>query len=210
MRALIIGSGNVETGAIQNILKQGDIIICCDGGSKYLFEEGIIPHYIIGDLDSSIPQIIDFFKTKNVIFKQFDTKKDETDMELCLDFALGLNPLEIIMLGATGTRLDHTLGNINLLIKAENKKIKASIIDKNNTIYITNRSITITGEKGDIVSLLPITNTVSGITTTNLEYALNNGSLNIGKPMGVSNVMEDNTATITVKDGYLLVIKSID
>lgn len=210
MRALIIGSGNVETGAIQNILKQGDIIICCDGGSKYLFEEGIIPHYIIGDLDSSIPQIIDFFKTKNVIFKQFNTKKDETDMELCLDFALGLNPLEIIMLGATGTRLDHTLGNINLLIKAENKKIKASIIDKNNTIYITNSSITITGEKGDIVSLLPITNTVSGITTTNLEYALNNGSLNIGKPMGVSNVMEDNTATITVKDGYLLVIKSID
>ena len=59
MRVLIIGNGNIaNTKIIQNILKPNDIILCCDGGSKYLFEEGIIPHYIIGDLDSSIPQII--------------------------------------------------------------------------------------------------------------------------------------------------------
>ena len=85
MRALIIGSGSVYNDSIQKNLKPGDVIICCDGGSKYLFEEGITPHYIIGDLDSSIPQIIQFYKTKNVIFKKFDTKKDETDMEICID-----------------------------------------------------------------------------------------------------------------------------
>ena len=107
MRGIIIGNGTIESGFLHKILKPNDVIICCDGGSKYLFEEGVIPHYIIGDLDSSITPIIQFFKTKNVIFKKFDTKKDETDMELCIDFLISLGALEIVILGGTGTRLDH-------------------------------------------------------------------------------------------------------
>lgn len=210
MRGIIIGSGNIESGFLHQMLKPNDVIICCDGGSKYLFEEGIIPHYIIGDLDSSIPQIIQFFETKNVIFKKFDTKKDKTDMELCVDFLISLGALEIIILGGTGTRLDHTLANINLLIKAEDANVFATIIDKHNKINITNNKIKIKGTKGDLVSLIPITTTVEGVTTTGLMYSLNNAFMHIGKSLGVSNVMENDLATVSVKKGYLLVIKSTD
>ena len=211
MRVLIIGNGNIaNTRIIQNILKPDDVILCCDGGSKYLFEEGIIPHYIIGDLDSSIPQIIQFFETKDVIFKKFNRKKDETDMELCIDFAISLGASQIIILGGIGTRLDHTLTNINLLIKAENSNVKATIIDDNNEINIISSSIQINGKKGDLISLIPISTTVNGINTTGLEYPLTNATMTIGKSLGVSNVLEDIKANISIKDGYLLVIKSKD
>lgn len=211
MRVLIIGNGNIaNTRIIQNILKPDDVILCCDGGSKYLFEEGIIPHYIIGDLDSSIPQIIQFFETKDVIFKKFNRKKDETDMELCIDFAISLGTSQIIILGGIGTRLDHTLTNINLLIKAENSNVKATIIDDNNEINIISSSIQINGKKGDLISLIPISTTVNGISTSGLEYPLTNATMTIGKSLGVSNVLEDIKANISIKDGYLLVIKSRD
>ncbi len=210
MRALIVASGSISNDIIQKNLKPNDIIICCDGGSKYLFEEGIIPHYIIGDLDSSIPQIIQFFETKNVVFKKFQTKKDETDMELCIDFAISLGVTEIIILGATGTRLDHTLTNINLLIKAEDANVKATIVDNNNEINITSNHIDIEGEKGDLVSLIPITTSVEGINTTGLDYALKNATMYIGKSLGVSNVMKNSKASVSIKNGYLLIIKSND
>ncbi len=210
MRVLIVGSGNIYNEGIQKILNSNDIIICCDGGSKYLFEEGIIPHYILGDLDSSIPQIIQFYKTKNVTFKKFATKKDETDMELCIDFAISLGANEIIILGATGTRLDHTLTNINLLIKAEEANVKATIIDSNNQINIISSSIEIIGQKGDLVSLIPITTFVEGVTTIGLEYPLKNATMSIGKSLGVSNVMENSIASVSIQKGYLLVMKSND
>ncbi len=210
MRILIIGNGNIDNNAIQDILKPSDVIICCDGGSKYLFNEGILPHYIIGDLDSSVPQIIQFFETKNVVFKKFDAKKDETDMELCIDFALGLNPDEIIILGGIGTRLDHSLANINLLIKAEDKNIKATIIDSKNTVNITKNEFKIQGKKGDLVSLMPISSIVEGVSTKGLEYPLNNATMHIGKSLGISNVMLEDCASVSVKNGYLLIIKSID
>ncbi len=210
MRTLIIANGNMDNNILHTILKPNDIIICCDGGSKYLFEEGIIPHYIIGDLDSSIPQIIQFFETKNVVFKKFNSKKDETDMELCIDFAISLGTNEIVILGAIGTRIDHTLTNINLLMKAEDANVKAVIVDNNNEIQIISNNITITGKKGDLVSLIPISTYVEGIDTTGLEYPLKNATMTIGKSLGVSNVMTSNLATVNIKSGYLLVIKAKD
>ena len=210
MRTLIIANGNMDNNILHTILKPNDIIICCDGGSKYLFEEGIIPHYIIGDLDSSIPQIIQFFETKNVVFKKFNSKKDETDMELCIDFAISLGTNEIVILGAIGTRIDHTLTNINLLMKAEDANVKVVIVDNNNEIQIISNNITITGKKGDLVSLIPISTYVEGIDTTGLEYPLKNATMTIGKSLGVSNVMTSNLATVNIKSGYLLVIKAKD
>ena len=131
-------------------------------------------------------------------------------MEICIDFAISLGVTEIIILGATGTRLDHTLTNINLLIKADNANIKATIIDKNNIINLISSNIEIKGKKGDLVSLIPITTSVEGINTIGLEYPLKNATMYIGKSLGVSNVMEDSIANVSIEKGYLLVMKCND
>lgn len=211
MRALIIGNGKIEdTSIIRKNLKQNDIVICCDGGTRYAFEEGLIPNYIIGDLDSSSSQIIQFFEAKNVEFKKFPAKKDYTDMELCLEFAISLGVFEIVIFGAIGTRFDHSLANVNILMKCVNANVLAKIINEYNEIILINSEIEIYGKKGDIVSLLPLTTSVLGVTTKGLEYPLNNYNMEIGKALGISNVMISEKAKINLKEGYLLVIKAND
>ncbi len=211
MRALIIGNGKIEdTNIIRKNLKQNDIIICCDGGTRYAFEEGLTPNYIIGDLDSSSSQIIQFFEAKNVEFKKFPTKKDYTDMELCLEFAISLGVFEIIIFGAIGTRFDHSLANVNILMQCVNANVFAKIINEYNEIVLINNEIEIYGKKGDIVSLLPLTTSALGVTTKGLEYPLNNYNMEIGKALGISNVMVSEKAKINLKEGYLLVIKAND
>lgn len=211
MRALIIGNGNIlNTEIIKENLKPRDIIICCDGGIKYVFEEGIIPHYVIGDLDSSSPQIVQFFESKNVIFKKFNAKKDETDMELSVEFAISLGVYEILILGGIGTRIDHTLTNINLLIKPILANVKARIIDDYNEIFLIDSYIEIIGNEGELVSLIPLSSVVLGITTKGLSYELKDAKMKIGNSLGVSNVMVSSRVDISIKSGYLLVIKSKD
>lgn len=206
MKTLIIGNGNISE--INN--DKYELIICCDGGVNYAFKEGIMPHYIIGDLDSASQQMVTFFEQKGVKIKQFSTHKNETDMELCIDFAIDYGASEIDIIGATGTRFDHTLANINLLIKSVEAKIKTTIIDDNNIIMLTNNNIEIKGKKGDNVSLIPLSSKVEEVTTKGLEYPLDKYNMVVGKSLGISNVMLSDTAYIYIKSGYLLIMKSID
>lgn len=211
MKVLIVANGEIrDTKLIKEHLKSGDIVICCDGGTRYLFWEGILPDYIIGDLDSSQSHIIDFYRSKGVVFKEYDTKKDQTDLELAINFAISLEISEIIIFGAIGSRIDHTITNVNLLVKAVNSNVKAIIKDENNEIILINNYGEIRGEEGDIVSLIPLSTEVNGISTKGLEYCLNNASMYIGNSLGVSNVMVSEVAEIFVKEGYLIVMKSRD
>lgn len=211
MKILIVGSGKIEnTQIIHKYLSQNYTIICCDGGSEYLFAEGIVPSYILGDLDSSKKPIIDFFKSKNVCLKKFEVEKNDTDMGLCIDFAISLLPEEVVIVGGLGSRFDHSITNIHMLIKLLNNNIKASIINDNNEIFVINKSIEIIGRKDDVVSLVPISEKVEGVTTCGLYYPLENATLYIEKSRGVSNVMLTNIASVSIKSGYLLVIKSKD
>lgn len=211
MRVVIVGNGTIkDTSFITKVIKSDDIVICCDGGIKHLFAEGILPKYIIGDLDSSPAPMIQFFESKGVLFKKFPVKKDETDMELCIDFVISLNIEEIVILGATGTRLDHTLANIGLLLKPLEKGIKACILDEHNEIYLINQKIEILGNIGDNISLIPFSKKVEKITTSGLEYSLNKDDMFWGKSLGISNVMTENKACINIEKGELLIFKSID
>ena len=211
MKALIIGNGKIlNTDIIKQNLDENDIIICCDGGIRYAFQEGILPHYILGDLDSSEFPMIQFFELKGVIFKKFPAKKDQTDMEICIDFAISLKVTEILILGGIGTRFDHSLANAHILMKALNSNVFARILDEHNEIMLLKNEIDILGKKGDLISLLPLSTKVLGITTKGLEYPLNDYTMEIGTSLGISNVMIDETAHISVKSGYLFVIKARD
>lgn len=211
MKALIIGNGTILNKDIIHKYKDlTDIVICCDGGMKYAFEEGILPNYILGDLDSSLPQMVQFFELKGVKFKKFPTKKDFTDMELCIDFSISLGVSEIIILGALGTRFDHSLANVNILMQCLNANVFAKIVNEHNEIQLINDKIEIEGKKGDLVSLIPLSTNVIGVTTKGLEYPLNNYTMEIGKALGISNVMLYEKALVQIKQGYLLVIKAND
>lgn len=212
MRIIIFGNGEIKDYQfVKNQINDGeDYIICCDGGVRHAFELGIAPDLILGDLDSANPELLEHYKKLNVTVEKYQAEKDFTDMELCVRRAVGLNAEEICIFGAIGSRLDHTMGNAHALLYALKHKIRAYLADENNKVCIIDKEIILNGKKGDIVSLIPLSSSVTGVKTENLYYPLDFETLEIGTSRGISNIFVSNEAKISIEDGYLFVIQAKD
>ena len=210
MRAAIICNGNIQNYDIsKEKLRQVDFIICADGGTRHAYHMNIIPNMIIGDMDSSKDEYIEYYRSKEVPIIKYSSDKDKTDTHICLEYVMEKYD-EIILLGATGSRLDHTLGNVSILKLAADKGKSACIIDENNEIYVVKEGIRLEGNKGDLLSLLPLSSKVEGINLIGVLYPLENAVMEIGNPYGVSNKFEASVVVLTISSGYMIVIKSKD
>jgi len=164
---------------------------------------GITPDYIIGDLDSADSTVINFFKEKKVKIIR-DTNQDKTDMELAISLAETLDPSEIIILGAIGDRIDHTLANIMCLDKIKSD-IKAEIIDYKNIIQLVKGPIEINGEKNDVISVIPITD-VDNLNCNGLKWNVEKLDSKMGW-FGISNKITEKKAHISFSKGKVLIIR---
>lgn len=191
----------------ERIIKENyDYVICSDGGANNSYNMGIIPDYIVGDLDSINKNITEFYKNKNVYFKKFPSKKNETDAELSILLAKNLGAYKIDLIGALGGRVDHQMANINLLYYIKNLNIFPKIITEDETIYIVdNEELKIKNNKGKLVSIIPIKNDAIGVSLFGFEYNLDNFDINFSSPIGISNIITEDICSIKVKDGCLLV-----
>ncbi|HGY11080.1 MAG TPA: thiamine diphosphokinase [Desulfobacterales bacterium] len=211
MKCVIIANGDVEyTNDIISIIRDAQLIISADGGARHLRALNILPHVMIGDFDSILPADKLFFKKKKVEMLTFSSKKDHTDSEICVSWAIDNKATDITLLGVTGTRLDHTLANIFLLKELARENIPARIINKNNEIHIITDHIELNGQPKDLLSIIPVTQKVTGITLKGLEYPLVNADIKMGSSIGISNTFKGTLATISIKKGILIVIKSKD
>lgn len=196
MRAVIIGNGTVEDHVhLRSLIHSDDLIICADGGLRHAKAMDVIPDIAIGDFDSSE-------KEERVKTYVYPKRKDFTDGELAVDYAIEHGYDEIMLLGMTGTRLDHTLTNIMLLAKTEN----IYIVDDHNEIYIVSSKLILRERKGKTLSIIPVNGDLCGIVTEGLEYPLNNETLYFGHSRGNSNVITDDICSITVKNGLGIVV----
>ena len=124
MRAIIFAGAEIEKyDFCKEYIRKEDIIICCDGGMKHTRALRLTPDYILGDFDSCQKEDLEYYQKKGVPIKTFPTKKDETDMELGLDFAIELGAKDIILFGGIGSRFDHTLSNAHLLLRLVKKGV---------------------------------------------------------------------------------------
>ncbi len=211
MKTILIGSGAIsDYDVIMGYLDDDAFVIACDGGLKHCREMGITPNLIVGDFDSAESEDKIFYENKGVEIFKYPKKKDMTDMEIGLDIAIEKEPESIFILGGLGSRFDHSLANVHIILKAIKEGISACVLDNNNIITLVIDSIDIEGEVGQNVSLIPLTTEVNGVVTENLEYELNDATLKIGSSIGVSNVMTRDFAKISVKEGILIVIMSRD
>lgn len=211
MRIIIFGNGEInDYQFIKSQINCDDYIICCDGGVRHSFELCIAPNLILGDLDSADPKILAYYEKLNVPIEKYPAEKNFTDMELSIRKAVSLGASEINVFGAIGNRLDHTLGNAHALLYALKHRIIAFLIDENNKICIIDSKISLKGKKGDIVSLIPLTTSVTGVKTDGLYYPLNFETLEIGTSRGISNIFVSNEAEISIESGYLFVIQTKD
>lgn len=203
MKAVLIANGKMpEKGRLNGLDLKGAKIICADGGYDNALMCGLVPDVVIGDMDSVKAEDI---KAEKIIYP---ARKDCTDSELIMEYARDNGYTDLILLGFTGTRTDHTLTNLSLLWSY--RELNAVIIDNNNEIRLIKSDNEIKGEKGDIVSILPFGGDLLGVSTEGLEYPLKNETLFFGKGRGVSNVMTGDFCRITVGSGIGLITKSTD
>lgn len=213
MKILIITGGKINKNFAKKYLKSNkyDIIIAVDKGLETIDYLKLQPQYVLGDFDSVNTKILEKYKKQNIKIIKLNPEKDLTDTHSAIDLALKLKSTEITILGAIGTRLDHTIANIHILKQALDKNIKAKIVNEKNEIELIDKEIII--KKDDnykYVSIIPLTTQVTGITIEGMKYIINDYTLSIGDSLGVSNEQIDKDAKISIKIGILVVIKSKD
>jgi thiamine pyrophosphokinase len=182
------------------------LIICCDGGMRHLQQTGIKPDVIIGDMDSIDPAQLESHSRRGIKIIKCPANKDFTDTELALDYAINLKPEAIYIWAALGGRLDHILANVFLLAKGKAVSIKTYLIDEYCEAFLLNGNATFSKSAGQNVSLIALSPQVEGITLRGFLYSLDDATLRMGESRGVSNIIKEDNATISVRSGNLLVI----
>ena len=190
---------------IRKVIFSADRLIGVDGGSRHLRPLDVRPHLAVGDM-ASIPQnLLQDYRQAGVELHLHPPKKDATDLELALELALARGATRISILGGTGGRLDHTLGNLFLLSRCLPAGVPARIMDQEQCVHLTDQSLTISGAIGDTLSLLPATPEACGVSLSGLEYPLSDATLTFGTSWGMSNVFVETQATVTLRSGRLFV-----
>lgn len=216
MQALIVTGGFIEDEFALDFVKKNsyDLMIAADRGMEFFYRNQLVPDKIVGDFDSVKTGILEYFQQNrpDIQILEFQPEKDETDTELALRTAMDAGCERIWLLGATGNRIDHIIGNIHLLGMAMERNCECIMLDAYNRIRMLNREFRLKREEqyGDYVSLFPFTPTVTGLTLKGFKYPLQKYELQCYHSLGVSNEISEEEAEISFEDGILLMVESKD
>lgn len=212
-RAVIFANGHLpDIEAARSLLGADDYLIAADGGADHLMKMGILPEIVIGDLDSVDEETLFQLTSAEVRIEQYPEEKDETDIELALHYAIGLQPSAILIVGALGGRLDQTLANLSILTDPSLPAIDIRLDDGVEEAFFCRASAAnggqaeILGRSGDTVSLIPWNAPVQGVTTAGLGWPLYVETLYPDKSRGISNVMLADKASVRIQAGLLLIV----
>jgi len=217
MRTLIVSGGNINQDfALAFYQKEKyDRIIGVDNGLKFLRRAGIKPTHIVGDFDTAAPELVAYYRAMPEIeIRTFNPVKDSTDTQIAIELALELGSDSIVILGGTGSRLDHVLGNIHSLMLAKKAGVDCEILDEHNRIRLISENTTLkmAEQYGDYVSLIPLTSVVDGVDLIGFKYPLKNHTFTStgSAGLGVSNEIIEEEAHICLKSGIFILIESGD
>ncbi len=204
-RCVVIGGADIaDYDRIAGFLRADDFLIFCDSGLKHREALAVKPDLIIGDVDS-------FENPKSGIETiVLPTVKDDTDTVYAVKEALKRGFDDFLLTGTIGGRIDHTLGNISILLMLDSMDINAVMVDDYSEVSVVSRRPAYIEDSYRFFSLLNISGKAVGITIRNAKYPLENGEINCDYQYGVSNeVLPGSTAMVGVEDGRLLLVKVV-
>lgn len=185
-----------------------------DRGVMYLIERSLPIYAAFGDFDSISEKELHAMEEKTGIIKRFKPEKDETDMELALLWAIKEGATTIRLFGATGGRLDHTIANLQLLLREalDHKNIQLEIIDKQNSVSVVQAgSYTLKKmEEYKYISFFPYSTKIVGLSLEGFKYPLVRRNLPASSTLCISNELIRETGTFSFEEGILMVIRSCD
>ena len=207
MHVIIFANGNPpDRATAAPWLAAAELIMAADGGSRHALAIDVIPDVVIGDMDSVDDATRKRLKHAGTRFITYPTHKDYTDLELALRHALERGATTITLLGALGGRWDQSLANLMLLTLPLLDGRVTRIVDRDLTISLVRDRAEIAGRVVDTLSLIALKGDARGVTITGCEYPLTDAALPFGASLGISNVLVDSVATVSVTDGLVLVL----
>lgn len=213
MNTLIVTGGTIDEKFLKKYLSENkfDKLIAVDKGLEILSKLQIKPNYIIGDFDSVNCDVLEQYKNIEIPITYLKPEKDFTDTHMAIKLANEIGSKNITIIGAIGTRIDHSLANIHVLKETLDNNVQAKLVNENNEIMLINKE-TVIKKNGNFkyVSIIPLTSKVTGVTLRGFKYLLENATLNIGESIGVSNEQVEDKATIEIKEGIAILIFSKD
>ncbi|MFZ5813871.1 MAG: thiamine diphosphokinase [Bacillota bacterium] len=210
MRVVIFSAGQVyDYERVRRLIGAPDLVICADGGIRHALALGLTPGLILGDFDSADPAVLARLEAAGTPVQRVPVEKDQTDTHLALEEAVRRGAGEILLVGGAGSRLDHTLANLLLL---PGVAVPVTLVDGKNIARLLRpgQSLTVAGQPGDFLSLLPLTPAATGVSVSPARWPLQNATLRWGESLGVSNRLAGPEARVSVGEGYLLVIQAWD
>jgi thiamine pyrophosphokinase len=209
MRAVVVAHGDVLP-SDRAVIGAQDYVVAADGGALALEQWKLLPHLVVGDMDSLGDAGVERMARKGIPVAKFPAAKEESDLELAVAQAIAAGATEIVLLGALGgDRLDHETANLLLLadpgydgvrIEARRGTLRIRAIRGEGSLSV--------GPVEAIVTLLPVNGDAEGVTTEGLRFPLRDETLRFGRARGLSNEVDSLPAKVTVRKGSLLVFET--
>lgn len=207
-KCIILANGNPPKKKVISFFRKNgfNTLICADGGANSSMEMELVPDVIIGDLDSISAETIKEFKSVSKIIRL--KRQNDTDVEKCLKYAIKSGFDEVILMGVTGIRLDHTFCNLGIVLKFCHE-LKISLVAEDSFLKPYSGKIKLRTSPGEIVSLYGI-DSKTKIISRGLKYVLKNVSLPFGERESTSNVAVGKEVELNIKDGIIFIIRDVN
>ncbi|KQL54675.1 thiamine pyrophosphokinase [Heyndrickxia shackletonii] len=193
---------------------EGNIWVGVDYGVYHLIKNGINPDFAFGDFDSVSDEEWEKIKEKTVKIMEYIPEKDETDLELALQWAITKKPQKINIFGATGGRADHYFANAFLLIREDilHTNCEIELIDCQNRITAHLPGTYSLQKINDLkyISFIPLTSEIKNINLIGFKYPLKNKNVKQGTTLCISNELLEDSGTFSFHSGILLMVRSKD
>jgi thiamine pyrophosphokinase len=207
MNILLTGGGQINDylQLSNKLLDNYDLVIAVDGGAEHLVKLNIQPNYMIGDFDSISEQTQKIFS--NVERVVFPPEKDETDSDLAFDYVTKFNPDIVHAVGFVGSRWDHSMANLMLLVRYAD--LNLVFINENNRTTLCKKNQIVNRTNGDYLSLIPLTD-IKGLNIKGVKYPLTDRDITWPSSLTISNVIIESQADINFDEGKMLLMITRD
>ena len=214
-RTVVVSGGMLDEEFTLQILKseETEYIVAADHGLEFLYKHGIKPDYIVGDFDSTSEEIVNYYKTETKVpIRQFNPVKDASDTEIALRLCLNMGRKNIVILGGTGTRIDHIWANVQSLKITKDAGAEACLMDAHNRIRLLDESSVIRKSEafGSYFSVFPLDGEIIDFNITGAKYPLQLHTLMPFDSLCVSNEWEEEEVEITFPVGNVILMETRD
>lgn len=212
MIAAVCLAGKASQAAFPLVLG-ADLVIAADAGARFALVAGRTPDVVVGDFDSLTEEELVHIEKAGAEVVRFPYAKDETDAELAVREALARGADEVVLVGATGDRLDHVLGSLAVLAEADRAGARAWAFDGTTEVHLLStrgrtRGLELEDAQGTTVSVLPFVCESAVVSASGLRWPLARERCDAASSRGVSNEVVGARARVDVHEGTVLVIVS--